>query len=78
MFPDLEAALGCKLPSPTELHTEEARQALDRCRLLSFCLCCGSRFSESGFPIPVLRIRDILVRIQIRGSVHLTNGSGFS
>ncbi len=36
MFPDLEAALGCKLPSPTELHTEEARQALDRCRLLLF------------------------------------------
>ncbi len=26
--------------------------------------------------IPVLRIRDILVRIQIRGSVLLTNGSG--
>jgi hypothetical protein len=26
---------------------------------------------------PVLRIRDILVRIRIRGSAPLTNGSGF-
>jgi hypothetical protein len=30
MFPDLEAALGCKLPSPTDLHTEDARLALDK------------------------------------------------
>lgn len=29
MFPDLEAALGCKLPSPDQLHTEEARLQLD-------------------------------------------------
>ena len=36
----------------------------------------GSR-SRSRLIFPaVLRIRDILVRIRIRGSVHLTNGSG--
>jgi hypothetical protein len=46
MFPDLEAALGCKLPSPTELHTEEARQALDRCRPLSICYCGRSGIME--------------------------------
>jgi hypothetical protein len=34
------------------------------------------RDGKSGSWIPVLRIRDILVRIQIRGSVPLTNGSG--
>merc|ERR1712112_160036 len=30
MFPDLEKALGTKLPSPDTLHTEEARLHLDR------------------------------------------------
>ena len=30
MFPDLEKALGTKLPSPDSLHTEEARLHLDR------------------------------------------------
>ena len=30
MFPDLEAALGCALPSPDSLHTEEARLHLDK------------------------------------------------
>ena len=30
MFPDLEKALNCKLPSPDTLHTEEARLHLDR------------------------------------------------
>ena len=29
MFPDLEKALGEKLPKPTELDTEAARQQLD-------------------------------------------------
>merc|ERR1712003_319086 len=29
MFPDLEKALGEKLPKPTELHTDAARQRLD-------------------------------------------------
>ena len=29
MFPDLERILGCKLPEPELLHTEEARKALD-------------------------------------------------
>ncbi len=29
MFPDLEKALGAKLPSPTELDTPESRQKLD-------------------------------------------------
>ena len=29
MFPDLEKALGEKLPKPTDLHTEEARSRLD-------------------------------------------------
>ena len=29
MFPDLEKALGAKLPAPDQLHTEEARAALD-------------------------------------------------
>jgi hypothetical protein len=72
MFPDLEAALGCKLPSPTELHTEEARQALDRCRLLPICRCCGPRFSESRFgcrpslffEIPGIKIHKILIEKQ--------------
>ena len=30
MFPDLEAALGCSLPSPDSLHTDEARLQLDK------------------------------------------------
>ena len=30
MFPDLEKALGCSLPKPDTLHTEEARLHLDR------------------------------------------------
>ena len=29
MFPDLEKALGAKLPAPDQLHTEEARAALN-------------------------------------------------
>ncbi len=31
--------------------------------------------SVADYPIPVFRIRDILVRIRIRGSVPLTSGS---
>jgi hypothetical protein len=38
MFPDLEAALGCKLPSPADLHTEEAKLALDRYVPYIYCL----------------------------------------
>ena len=30
MFPDLEKALGEKLPAPDTLHTDEARLALDK------------------------------------------------
>jgi hypothetical protein len=39
-----------------------------------------SNSGSSKLVMPVLRIRDILLRIQIRGSVPLTNGSesGFS
>jgi len=37
---------------------------------------CGRGRLDHRFPTrqPVLRIRDILVRIRIRGSVHLTTG----
>ena len=30
MFPDLERILGVKLPNPQDLHTDEARLALDK------------------------------------------------
>jgi hypothetical protein len=36
----------------------------------------ATRNSSTGNLKPVLRIRDILVRIQILGSLLLTNGSG--
>ena len=36
MFPDLERILECKLPSPENLHTEEARLALDKLVFIYF------------------------------------------
>ena len=36
MFPDLEKILGQKLPSPDQLHTDEARAVLD-----SICVAKG-------------------------------------
>jgi len=53
MFPDLEAALGCKLPSPTDLHTDEARQALDS--------ICVARGVECAPPRTAARLLDKLV-----------------
>ena len=39
MFPDLEKILGQKLPSPDQLHTDEARAVLD-----SICVAKGKCF----------------------------------
>ena len=44
MFPDLEAALGCSLPAPDSLHTEEARLHLDRiCQQKQVNIYCNTR-----------------------------------
>jgi len=53
MFPDLEKALGEKLPSPTTLHTEEARAALDK--------ICVSKGVECAAPRTAARLLDKLV-----------------
>ena len=49
MFPDLEAALGCSLPKPDTLHTEEARLHLDRiCAEKQVCLGSNILFCVSA------------------------------
>lgn len=53
MFPDLEAALGEKLPAPDQLHTEEARQHLDQ--------ICVSKGVECSAPRTAARLLDKLV-----------------
>jgi len=53
MFPDLEAALGEKLPAPENLHTEEARLALDK-------ICVGKGV-ECAAPRTAARLLDKLV-----------------
>jgi lysyl-tRNA synthetase class 2 len=53
MFPDLEAALGEKLPAPDQLHTEEARQQLDK--------ICVSKGVECSAPRTAARLLDKLV-----------------
>jgi hypothetical protein len=39
-------------------------------------ICLENLRTYGQFLLPVLGIRDILMRIWIRASVHLTNGSG--
>jgi len=53
MFPDLEKALGEKLPKPTDLHTEEARLKLDQ-------LCVKNNVDCSA-PRTAARLLDKLV-----------------
>jgi hypothetical protein len=53
----------------------KARIVLQRAASLDPLLVNG-KFTHKSWFRSVLRIRDILVRIQIRGSVPLTNGSG--
>jgi len=53
MFPDLEKALGEKLPSPDSLHTDQAREALDK--------ICTSRNIECAPPRTAARLLDKLV-----------------
>jgi len=53
MFPDLEAALGEKLPAPDQLHTEEARAALDK--------ICVVKGVECSPPRTAARLLDKLV-----------------
>jgi len=53
MFPDLEKALGEKLPKPTELHTEEARLHLDK--------LCAKNNVECSSPRTAARLLDKLV-----------------
>jgi len=53
MFPDLEAALGCSLPAPDSLHTEEARLHLDR--------ICQQKQVECAPPRTAARLLDKLV-----------------
>lgn len=53
MFPDLEKALGDKLPKPTELHTEEARSLLDK--------LCIKHNVECSPPRTAARLLDKLV-----------------
>ena len=50
MFPDLEKALGEKLPKPTELGTEEARQRLD--------MLCAKNNVECASPRTAARLLD--------------------
>ena len=50
MFPDLEKALGEKLPKPTELHTEEARLHLDK--------LCAKNNVECSSPRTAARLLD--------------------
>jgi len=53
MFPDLEAALGEKLPAPTDLHTDDARLALDK--------ICVAKGVECAAPRTAARLLDKLV-----------------
>jgi len=53
MFPDLEAALGCSLPSPDSLHTEQARLHLDR--------ICQQKQVDCAPPRTAARLLDKLV-----------------
>eukprot|EP00088_Acartia_fossae_P055869 TRINITY_DN6494_c0_g2_i1.p1 TRINITY_DN6494_c0_g2~~TRINITY_DN6494_c0_g2_i1.p1 ORF type:complete len:577 (+),score=167.46 TRINITY_DN6494_c0_g2_i1:41-1771(+) len=53
MIPDLEKILGVKLPCPTQLHTDEARLALDK--------ICVSREIECAPPRTAARLLDKLV-----------------
>jgi len=53
MFPDLEKALGCALPKPDTLHTEEARLHLDR--------ICAENQVECPPPRTAARLLDKLV-----------------
>ena len=53
MFPDLEAALGEKLPAPDQLHTEEARASLDK--------ICVVKGVECSPPRTAARLLDKLV-----------------
>lgn len=53
MFPDLEKALGAKLPDPVSLHTEEARKALD--------LLCVKHNVDCSAPRTAARLLDKLV-----------------
>jgi len=53
MFPDLEKALGEKLPKPDQLHTEEARAMLDK--------LCAKNNVECSAPRTAARLLDKLV-----------------
>jgi len=53
MFPDLEAALEMKLPCPTQLHTDEARLALDK--------ICVAKGVDCSAPRTAARLLDKLV-----------------
>jgi len=53
MFPDLERILGVKLPNPQDLHTDEARLALDK--------ICAERGCECPPPRTAARLLDKLV-----------------
>merc|ERR1711973_934670 len=53
MFPDLEKALGEKLPKPDQLHTEEARAMLDK--------LCAKNNVEGSAPKTAARLLDKLV-----------------
>jgi len=53
MFPDLEAALQMKLPCPTQLHTEEAKLALDK--------ICVAKGVDCSAPRTAARLLDKLV-----------------
>jgi len=53
MFPDLEKALDMKLPCPTQLHTDEARLALDQ--------ICAVKGVDCSSPRTAARLLDKLV-----------------
>jgi lysyl-tRNA synthetase class 2 len=53
MFPDLEKALDMKLPCPTQLHTDEARLALDK--------ICAVKGVDCSSPRTAARLLDKLV-----------------
>ena len=53
MFPDLEKALGEKLPKPDQLHTEEARAMLDK--------LCAKNNVECSAPRTAARLLDKVI-----------------
>ena len=75
LFEDKVGNVWCALDMLLKLRANLQLQQLTRLCLLS-TLTFRQLAASCLYSVPVLRIRDILVRIRIRGPVPLTNGSG--